>query len=287
MWPVLFRIPTPLGELVLHSWGTFLGASFLVGWILANHFGQRLERLEEKSLARVYVVTAVVALLGARLLYVLTNLDELTSPLAMIDIRDGGMVAYGGFLGGAVGSVVFLRLQGKPVLGWGDAVAPSLAIGLGLTRIGCYLGGCDFGRPLSSTAPLWLQALGTFPRWNTFDVGRAGSPAYLHHVETQSLLPTSAHSLPVHPTQLYEGAVGFALAALAIGMLQRRKFRGQVVLVVAALYGVLRTLIETFRDDPERGAWLGLSTSQWIALGLLPVLAIVYWTQRTEDGHPA
>ena len=85
---------------------------------------------------------------------------------------------------------------------------------------------------------------------------------------------------PVHPTQLYESAVGFVLAAIAFGLWSKRQFRGQVILVVAILYGVWRFLIEYVRDDPERGFYFGFSTSQLISLALVPVCGFLYFELR-------
>ena len=89
---------------------------------------------------------------------------------------------------------------------------PALALGTVLTRIGCYLYGCDFGTPLGACAPGWLKALGTFPRWHHDDLHVYGSPAWLHHVDRYGLARDSSASLPVHPTQLYEALAGVAAA---------------------------------------------------------------------------
>src|SRR5690349_21437431 len=171
MHPILVRIPLPgwkfLGDFTsipIHSYGVMLGLSLVVGWYLTLGLAER-DGLPKEIMANNYVVTAVAAVVGSRILYILTNLNEFDSFRAMLDVRKGGLVAYGGFLGGFVGSLFFLRRYKLPLLPWADVAVPSLASGLMITRIGCYLFGCDFGQPLSSTAPAWLQKLGTFPRW--------------------------------------------------------------------------------------------------------------------------
>lgn len=262
MLPVLFRIPIPggrlpfvgeVGSVPIFSYGVMLGLSLVVGWYLTLGLCERAGMNRER-MANCYVVTAVVALIGSRALYLLTNPSDVRSVADVFALRGGGLVAYGGFIGGLVGSWGFLRWRGNRLLPWADAAVPSLATGLFVTRIGCYLFGCDFGRPLSPTAPSWLARLGTFPRWSDgpAELG-PGSPAWVEHVQRGLVPPDSEHALPVHPTQLYESLVGIALFGLLMLVRKRQSFRGQVFFVATFAYGVLRFLIEIVRDDPERG----------------------------------
>lgn len=243
-----------LGPLPIYSYGVMLGLSLVVGWYLTLGLAER-DGLPKETMANCYVATAFAAVAGARVLYILTNLDEFDSLGAMFDIRRGGLVAYGGFLGGFLGSYLFLRQHRIPLLPWADVAVPSLASGLMITRIGCYLFGCDFGRPLGEGAPSWLKKLGTFPHWpeGTLDHG-SGSPAWVQHVKERGLDPTSEASLPVHPTQLYESLVGAGLLALLFLARRRQKFRGEIFLLFTFSYGVCRYLLELLRDDAERGS---------------------------------
>ncbi|WP_437677450.1 prolipoprotein diacylglyceryl transferase [Sorangium sp. So ce131] len=243
-----------LGPLPIYSYGVMLGLSLVVGWYLTLGLAER-DGLPRETMANCYVVTAVAAVLGARVLYILTNLDEFDSLGAMFDIRRGGLVAYGGFLGGFVGSYLFLRSHRIPLLPWADVAVPSLASGLMITRIGCYLFGCDFGRPLGEGAPGWLKGLGTFPHWpeGTLEHG-SGSPAWVQHVKERGLDPSSHASLAVHPTQIYESLVGAGLLALLLLARRRQKFRGEIFLLFTFAYGVCRYLLELLRDDAERGS---------------------------------
>lgn len=274
MYPKLFEIPVPWGTLPIYAYGVMLGFSLLVGWQLVMALGRR-DALDRGLLGDVFLSSAIAGIVGARLLYVLTNLDEL-SPSQWFDIRNGGLVAYGGFLAGFAAAYVHLRRQKKLLLAFADVAAPALALGLFFTRIGCYLAGCDFGARLSSSAPAWLAHLGSFPQWDAVAVGLRGSPAFLHHVSVYGLPYDAAYSFPVHPTQLYEAALGVVLALLCLRIGRARRFPGQVVLVLALGYGVGRYLLEYLRDDPERGAALGFSTSQLISMLLVPFAATAY-----------
>ena len=249
--------------LPIYSYGVMLGLSLVVGWYptlgLANRDG-----LPNETMANCYVFTAIAAVVGSRILYVLTNLSEFEDASHNFDLssifalRRGGLVAYGGFIGGLLGSWAFLNRHKIRLLAWADVAVPSLASGLFITRIGCYLFGCDFGRRLSPTAPGWLQKLGTFPHWaaGTLDGGE-GSPAYVRHLEEFRGTPMGAelvrnnHSFPVHPTQIYESLVGLSLLGLLLWQRKHLKFRGQVFFLFVYAYGFARFLIEMLRDEPE------------------------------------
>ena len=92
-----------------------------------------------------------------------TNLDRFDNFLDIFKVWQGGLVAYGGFLGGFVGAWVFCRIKGIRLLAWADCAVPSLCTGLMITRIGCLLYGCDFGKPFDG-------------KWSI--VFPAGSPAF-------------------------------------------------------------------------------------------------------------
>jgi phosphatidylglycerol:prolipoprotein diacylglycerol transferase len=232
----------------------------------------------------------VGAIIGARLLYIFTNLDSYDSLGSWFDLRSGGLVAYGGFLGGFVTALAFWRIKKIPLLPFADVAVPTLASGLMFTRVGCYLYGCDYGRPLEGTAPSWLSSAGTFPKWDTeafpafaCDQTINGSPAYQHHLqEYPDLMVDRVSSLAVHPTQIYESAFGLVLFVFAVWLLTHRKFRGQVLVTVAGVYGLWRFLIEYLRDDPERGFAFGFSTSQLISLAIIPVCIIAYVHLRKQ-----
>jgi len=252
--PVLFRLPLPwVGVVPIYTWGVMLGISLIVGWYLTLGRAQA-DGLPREMLANAYVITALAALLGARLLFVVTNPTD-AEDTSIFELRSGGMVAYGGFLGGFLATVLYMRWKRFPLLPWADVGVLSLAAGLFFTRIGCFLYGCDFGHRLSESAPGWLKRLGTFPHWPEGTVqGGDGSEPWAHHLEQGFIPPDAEASLPVHPTQLYEAGVGLALLALLLWMRPRRQFRGQSFLVFVFLYGFARFAIEFLRDDAQRGS---------------------------------
>lgn len=289
----------PWRGIPLHSYGVMLGLSLVAGWNVTIPLAVRLGIARARA-ADCYVVTAAFAIAGSRVLYVLTNLGEFVDPAsgtlslpAMVSLRTGGLVAYGGFLGGLLGSWWYLQRHGESLRKWADAAVPSLALGLAITRIGCFLYGCDFGTVLPREAPRWLVRAGTFPRW---DDGR-GSPAWAQHTldgfrsdaarcvqqfngdfhdGVCHLSPSATASAPVHPTQLYESVMAWALLAALWLTWRKRRFDGQALLVATIGYGLARSALELLRDDRNRGAFAGLSTSQWIGL-TTAILSVALW----------
>lgn len=285
MHPILFKIPLPgwnlplIGKatsLPIYSYGVMLGLSIVVGWYLTLGLAER-DKLPKEEMANNYVFTAVMAIIGSRVLYVVTNLDEFHSFADFFAFRRGGLVAYGGFLGGFLGSYLYLKRKRIPLLPWADVAVPSLATGLLLTRIGCYLFGCDFGKRLPDGAPGFLKKLGTFPHWaeGTLDKG-TGSPAWFQHYEKHLVDMSSTQSLPVHPTQLYESLVGLTLFGLVMFQRKHQKFRGQVFLLFTFAYGFLRYALEIIRDDSERGEYGPQMAEHLLVPGGFLLLGLAY-----------
>jgi phosphatidylglycerol:prolipoprotein diacylglycerol transferase len=243
----------------IYAYGVMLGVSLVVGWYLSLPLAEK-DGLPKETIANCYVVTALAALVGSRVLYAVTNPDEFKSFADLFALRNGGLVAYGGFLGGLVGSWAFLSPKKIRLLAWADDAVPSLASGLFITRIGCYLFGCDFGKRLPDGAPHWIKTLGTFPHWPAGTlVSGDGSPAYVRHLDVYRGTPLETElvrmnaSFPVHPTQIYESLVGVLLLVLLLWQRRYTRFRGQVFLLFVFAYGMLRFILEIWRDDVERG----------------------------------
>jgi phosphatidylglycerol:prolipoprotein diacylglycerol transferase len=245
----------------IYAYGVMLGTSLVVGWYLTLPLAEK-DGLPKETMANCYVVTALAALAGSRILYIVTNPDEFKSVGDLFALRNGGLVAYGGFIGGLLGSWAFLAPKKIRLLAWADDAVPSLASGLLITRIGCYLFGCDFGKRLPDGAPGWLKTLGTFPHWAAGTLASGdGSPAYVRHLDVYrgTALETDLirlnSSFPVHPTQIYESLVGLVLLVLLLWQRKYTRFRGQVFFLFVFAYGFLRFVLELWRDDVERGSY--------------------------------
>ena len=175
--------------------------------------------------------------------------------LRMVKVWQGGMAFYGGFVFGAAFGLCYAHKHALGMWKMADLAAPWIAFGLALTRMGCFLGGCCFGKVCD------LPWGAHFPRHST--VWRAQLDAHL--------ITNKAAALPVHPTQLYLAALNLLTFVVLYRIIRpRKRFDGQIFLWLLIMKGVFRSFVEIFRDD-ERGVFFGglASTSQLISIPLV------------------
>jgi phosphatidylglycerol:prolipoprotein diacylglycerol transferase len=252
----------------IYSYGVMLGTSMIVGWFLAMRLAKQ-DGIPAVEAGAIYMWTAVWSIVGARLLYVITEWRPQfeNNPLLAFKVWEGGLVAYGGMLGGFLASWYGCHKRGIALLRWADVSAPSVVLGTAITRVGCLLFGCDYGKRADKLP--WAIRFPQHP-----PLGANPSPAWQHHVEHFGWPRTELYSPPVHPTQVYETLAGLLIFAVVMYLRRVRKFSGLVFVGWVLGYGILRSLIEVYRDDDDRGTVGPLSTSQFIGL-VSSVLAIV------------
>ncbi len=267
MYPHLFTI----GDFTVTSFGVMMFVSFVVGaWVLARQFD--LRGLDPEAAWDMLLWVALAGIVGAKLYYVALHHEALfENPLRELTNR-GGLVWYGGLIGG-VSAFYWQARKRKLPLGMAfDASAPALAIGYGLGRTGCFLVGDDYGRPTES----WVGI--AFPEG--YPPSTAG---YFRSIGTQipADIPDSA-VLAVHPTQLYE--IGLALIMFAVlWRLSGRLPTWRLFGLYLAMYGVARFGIEFVRAKTDLVVF-GMTTSQVASLVLLGLAAGI-WI-RTREAEP-
>ncbi|MBI2892718.1 MAG: prolipoprotein diacylglyceryl transferase [Deltaproteobacteria bacterium] len=179
--------------------------------------------------------------------------------LAWAKFWNGGLTYYGGFLAATWYGIRFIRKEKLPLLKTVDMAGFTIPFGLIFGRLGCFLGGCCYGK--RTDAP-WAVS---FPGWSA-----ASEAQHKAGLLSRASMP----SLPVHPTQIYESVACLAIFTFVYFYVwPRKRYDGQVFVAFVALYAVARFLIEYWRDDDRGGLW-SLSTSQIIS-ALLLAAAIV------------
>lgn len=226
---------------VLHSFGAFLVIAFLVSlWWVTR--GARRQGINARAIFVLSVWLMVGGLIGAKLLKVVRLVVQ--DPASIPDPGGAGDF-YGGFLGALVVALVYFRRH-RELNPWkvADLYGPTLALGQAIGRIGCFMAGDDYGTP---TQLPWAIVF-TDP-----EAARIGGTPL---------------GVRLHPVQLYESLVCFALFFFLVWLARRKRFDGQIILTYALGYAVTRFLIEFFRGDVDRGFLFSglLSTSQFIAL---------------------
>ncbi|MFM2095908.1 MAG: hypothetical protein RIS70_3032 [Planctomycetota bacterium] len=166
----------PLG-LPIRGFGTMvmLGAISGVAMMMyrAKQMGADLERLS--SLA---FVACVAGFVGARAFYVTQYFDDFRRDSVMETVKqllkftEGGMVIYGGVLGGFAAGILYAWRYRMPILPSCDLIAPSLAIGMAIGRLGCFCHGCCFAGACDPGVCTVQFPQGSPPYWHQFRRGQ-------------------------------------------------------------------------------------------------------------------
>jgi len=271
VYPILFRLPEwlpILGGEPVTSFGLMVLLAFLAAGMTHREEMKRIGL--DPDITWDFLFMAVIGgLLGAKVYYVLLNFPRLLEdPLGLILTR-GGLVWYGGFLGGALAVGWQIRRHRLHLPTQADINAPGLALAYGVGRIGCFLVGDDWGRPTGS----WVGI--RFPE--------GAPPTRVDIIEREfgiqvdpDLVSQFGDIVPVHPTQLYEVGLSLLIFVYLWSIRKHTHEKGWLFMAWLALAGTERFLVEFFRakDDRFFGV-LTLAQVISITLILLGVLGIL------------
>jgi phosphatidylglycerol:prolipoprotein diacylglycerol transferase len=258
--PIAFK----LGPFPVHWYGIMVAIGFLAGLWTAGRRGLREGVAAEKimDLGPWLILGAIV---GARILYVVSYWREqfAAKPISEIFmVQHGGLVYYGGLIGSSLAYICYSLWKKIPLWKGADILAPSIALGHALGRIGCLLNGCCYGRPCS------LPWAITYPH-------REGGPP----------------GVPLHPTQVYESLLNFILYAALAALYRRKKFDGQVFAAYLVGYAFIRSFVELFRGDYPQyyfGKWVTpahLVSIVILIIGLILLRALPrIWSRKSNAG---
>lgn len=278
MYPIIFELPTwfPfLGGAPITSFGVFMLLSFLTGGYVIRAELRRIGEDPEKSWDLVFM-GVVGGIIGAKGYYLLLNYPSLIAdPVGMILSR-GGLVWYGGFLLATVLVIREIKRQKLGVPRMADIIAPALALGYSVGRIGCFLVGDDWGRPTDSVFGV------RFPR---------GTPATtVQNIEQMfgitvdpELIEQYGQVVPVHPTQLYEVGLSTLIFFVLWRIRDHSHAKGWLFMLWLSLAGLERFMVEFLRAKDDR--FFGLLTlAQVISLMIVAVGLAGLMKLRTTGG---
>lgn len=265
LYPELLHI----GPIVISSFGAmlviaFLSCNFLLKKELIN------AGLDGMIADELTIRAAVGGIVGAKLYYIIENipngslgdsLDGIVNIIAGIFTLDvsriaegiqyigAGLVFYGGLIGGMLAITMYLHQKNLRWLNTADWVAPYLALGHGVGRIGCFLVGDDYGKTTDS----WIGI--AFP---------------------QGIPPTH---FPVYPTQLFEMTAYFLIFIYLRLTRNKDNIEGNLMFKYLFLVGFSRFCIEFVRTNP---AYLfGLSGAQLISI-IMMITGMVLLIRKSE-----
>jgi len=254
MHPVLFRV----GPLVVHTYGVFVAMAFLSALGLALREAHKVGEDGNQILDLCFYML-LAAIVGSRILYVLIDWPTFwQDPVEIIRIWHGGLVFYGGFIAAFLTALWYMRKRGLSLWKTSDILAPPIAFGQFVGRIGCFFAGCCYGRPCD------------LPWAVTF-------------TNPESLAPKG---VPLHPTQVYSSLNGLLIFLFLLGLKRIKAFEGEIFWAYVLLYGVTRSIIEFFRGD-DRGMVLGgmVSTSQLVGVIMAAIAITVIIVLRLRNAR--
>ncbi len=230
----MYRYLLVIGNFRIPAYGVMIVIGYLVGIYFASKAAQRkgIDPIYIQSLS-VWVVIGLV--IGARLWFVAEYWDYFSKNfIEIFKLWEGGMVFYGGFIGGLIFGLLYIKIKHLDIPEILDIMAPGVAIAISIGRIGCFLNGCCFGRVTNSFIGI------RFPL-------RYLPPAYWSHLK-RGLIPSNAlYSLPVIPTQLISTIDLLAIFGILWSIRKRVPFKGFLFSLLIGLYGLHRFVIDYFR----------------------------------------
>jgi phosphatidylglycerol---prolipoprotein diacylglyceryl transferase len=270
MHPMLFE------PLHIEWYTAMLLLGFFFGWLLMRKRAVAAG-IAARHIDNLVILLLIAGLVGGRLASRLFYMPNVSFIDAFKIWQGGGLVFYGGFIGGILATIGYARVQKLPMAKFLDVCAPSVLVGLALGRVGCFMAGCCFGDlcvAAPNLEPTKQYQVYTAPALSPQFLGvqyPKKSDAFAQHSKLGLIEKDAAKSLPVHAVQLYEAAIVMALAI----WLHRRKplFDGEIAIRLLACYSVARFVLEFFRGD-NRPIYWGMTISQVTSLILLTIAII-------------
>jgi len=225
----MFRSPGPIalqfGPLSIRWYGLLMATAMGLGLWLAYRDARR-RGLDPEQLLKASELALLGGLVGARLYYVLFNLDYYSQfPAKVLAVWEGGLAIHGGLIGGILVGGGYALARHLPIREYLDVAAPSLALGQAIGRWGNFFNEEAFGTPTDLPWRLYISP--------------AQRPLQFASDET------------FHPTFLYESVWDFLVFLLLIWWLRGRleRARGALFLAYVGLYSMGRFFTEGLRTD--------------------------------------
>lgn len=279
-WPIISRIPLG-GDLAVSPHGIGVALGFVLGaWMLirrsqkrglGHHHVPDISDAVQQLLGRV----ALGAIVGARLFYVLTHLDQFASdPLQAFAIWEGGLTFLGGVAGGVIVAMPWAIRQGWRPVQVLDSAMPGLAAGLVVGRVGDLMIGDHIGAP--TTFALGWRCTGDVNSVSSLWGRTPGS--YQAAVDALGTQPTvGCYDTVVHQTALYDFGAALFVLLLLLAFERRPRFDGFFVAAWVYGYGLVRFVGDFAREDRRL---FGLTGSQYALLAA--AVAVTVWLVRTR-----
>lgn len=249
-----FEIHILGGGIYFSAYGVFACLGMLFTMLLIYY---RIRILPQITFKKYLILIAFLVggvFVGSKLLFIITMIPKIVYEFSWMKlgyiIITSGFVFYGGLMGAIFGVYLFSRKFGYEFKKISNVMTPGFSLFHTFGRLGCFFGGCCYGKE-----SVWGIAMEADP-----DVRRI-------------------------PIQLFESMFCLLLTVFILMLEKKLKGKGWLIKWYLSIYAVGRFIFEFFRGDLIRGIWFGLSTSQWVSLGILVVLIIQIINIKIQEKH--
>jgi phosphatidylglycerol:prolipoprotein diacylglycerol transferase len=319
----------------IHSYGVLVGGGFIfavtaAGWISMREWpgAEGLKKRDQIFDLAFYVF--IGAMVGSRVLFIIVNWKDYAAEPMKIFSLSGGLVFYGGLIGAALAAYWFAKQNNIDFLRLSDVAMPTVSLGHALGRQGCFSAGCCWGDvakegtklavhfpgptaknifgSVGGTPSLAWQSMSQDSRYVVEATGEITHQMVPGAVKISEWVTTHGHTLGVYPTQVFESIGELLLFASLLALRPYRRFHGQILGMWLMGYALLRSSVELFRGDVERGtlhgllnylglyslsdrvpleAWFNISVSQFISICMFSLgVAILVTRGRALKAQP-
>ena len=251
-------------DLVIYSFGLMLVLAFYSCYFFLN-YDLKLLGYDEKLASDIIFWSALGGVVGAKLYYLLENIDKvIIDPSGMI-FSGSGLVFLGGLGGSTFAVTIVLKFYDVSWLKFANIIAPLIFLGYAIGRIGCFLVGDDYGIP--SKVP-WAVSFENGIPPTTSDVFER----YYPWIDISGF---EEGLLKVHPTQIYEACICLILFIIIWKFRQNPKIKSKLFFLYLILAGIERFFIEFIRTNEKY--FLGIFSGAQIISFLLFAIGIYYF----------
>ncbi|KJJ85102.1 Prolipoprotein diacylglyceryl transferase [Candidatus Omnitrophus magneticus] len=249
MYPILFKI----GSFSFYSYGFFSALAIVVCVLFLKKECVK-NALDFEKIFSCFFWAVLGGIIGGRLLFVIINFEEyIKEPLRILSYREGGMAFQGALIGGILAGYLACWIKKEPFLKICDIVAPYLALGHAIGRIGCFMNGCCYGKIVKNGIGVILQG----------------------------------EAYPRVPIQLYY-SIGLVIIFFILKKLldSPKKFNGFIFLMYIIFYSFFRFFMEFFRADNSL-VFFGMTLAQVISIGtfFIGLILFVFLSRKKVYGR--
>jgi phosphatidylglycerol:prolipoprotein diacylglycerol transferase len=242
------------------TYGLLVAIAFLLALALTAKLARR-NNLDSETVLNLGIYCAMAGIAGAKLMMILVDLPEyLRDPRMLFSLStlQAAGIFYGGLLMALIVAWFYMRRKHLPMLATADVLAPGIALGHSIGRLGCFAAGCCWGAQCN------LPWAVTFSKPEAHDL--VGVPL----------------GVPLHPTQIYEAIAEAVIFLILYWRISKPHRPGAIIGLYLVLYSTVRFFDDFLRDPQQPNPFGGpFNTAQWISLGLIAVV-ITFWLVRNK-----